>query len=79
MQALQQRHQQHQHAAEGAGKEKPIQVMVVQPGDEFAIGTQLSTDKQAAADFRGVSDQEAAAKAVDEASSRDAARQTSSS
>ena len=76
MQAMQQQHQHQQHAAEG--KEKPVQVMVVQPGNEFAIGTQLSNDKRPAADFRDISDQEVAAKLVDEASSRDAARQTSS-
>jgi hypothetical protein len=80
MEALQQQNQQQQHTADGGGKETPVQVMVLQPGNEFAIGTQLSTDTQAAIEFRrGVLDREIAAKAVDEASSREAAQQTSSS
>lgn len=72
--------QQQESSADGAGKEERIQVMVVQPGNEVAIGTQLPDPKQLEeADVRKLSYQEAATKHVDEASARDASRQMSSS
>ena len=70
--------QQQQSSAGGSGKQQMVQVMVVQPGDELAIGTQLPCPKELAAELQKGSDREVAAKMVDEASSRDAAGQSSS-
>lgn len=72
--------QQQESSAEGAGKDERIQVMVVQPGNEVAIGMQLPDPKQPEqADLSKLSHQEAAGKLVDEASARDASHQMSSS
>ena len=72
--------QQQESSAEGAEKHNRIQVMVVQPGNEVAIGTQVPDPKQPEqTDLRALSHKEAAAKLVDEASARDACHQMSSS
>ena len=72
--------QQQESSADGAVKDERIQVMVMQPGNEIAIGTQLPDPKQLeGADLRKLSYQEAATKHVDEASARDASRRMSSS
>lgn len=75
----QQLNQQPRTSEGGPDKEQRIQVMVVQPGNEVVIGTQLSLNsKRPATERKKPSDQEAAAKLVDEACSRDAAHQASS-
>ena len=71
--------QQQQSSAGAPGKQQVVQVMVVQPGDELAIGTQLPCPRELAVELQKGSDREIAAKVVDEASSRDAAGQPSSS
>ncbi len=71
--------QQQQSSAGAPGKQQVVQVMVVQPGDELAIGTQLPCPRELAVELQKGSDREVAAKVVDEASSRDAAGQPSSS
>ena len=71
--------QQQQSSAGGSGKQQMVQVMVVQPGDELAIGTQLPNPRELAVELQKGSDRELAAKMVDEASSRDAAYRPSSS
>ena len=72
--------QQQESSADGVGKEERIQVMVMQPGNEVAIGMQLPNPKQLeGADLRKLSYQEAATKHVDEASARDASHRMSSS
>lgn len=54
--------------------------MVVQPGNEVAIGMQIPDPEQPEeADLKALSHKDAAAKLVDAASARDAARQTPSS
>ena len=73
--------QQQESSAEGAEmKHNRVQVMVVQPGNEVAIGTQVPDPKQTEqSDLRTLSHKEAATKLVDEASARDASHQMSSS
>ena len=71
--------QQQQSSAGASGKQQMVQVMVVQPGDELAIGTQLPCPRELAKELQKGSDREVAAKMVDEASSRDAAGRPSSS
>lgn len=72
-----QQQQQQQQSSTGDSKtDHKIQVMVVQPDNEFAIGTQLSDSGQPARDFKGSSDREMAAKLVDEAAARDASQRT---
>ena len=71
--------QQQQSSAGASGKQQVVQVMVVQPGDELAIGTQLPCPRELAVELQKGSDREVAAKVVDAASSRDAASQPSSS
>ena len=79
-QHLHQQSLQQESSADGALKVERIQVMVVQPGNEVAIGTQLPDPKEAEqADLGKLSHQEAAGKLVDEASARDASCQMSSS
>ena len=71
-----QQQQQQQSSTGNSEKDHKIQVMVVQPDNEFAIGTQLSDSGQPARDFKGSSDREMAAKLVDEAAARDASQRT---
>ena len=67
-----------QASTAGAAKDPRVQVMVVQPGNEVAIGMQIPDPEQAErADLKGLSHGAAAAKLVEEASARDAARQRS--